>query len=440
MKRTPVRSHLVGLTAALALGGATLLAGCSSLLEQNAPSQIQATNLEGPESASLLVDGAKAAFGCAFQAHIMGFGLLTDELDDAQLAAAAWDWDRRSWLQSGGNFASATCDGGQQFGNYTPLHTARFMGDLATSKLASFTDDQVPNRISLQATAEAYAAYSYLLLGEGFCSMAIDGGPEIQPKDVFALAETRFTDAMTHAQTAGNTDILHMAQLGRARTRLDLATLPGATRDDAKLADAKADAQAIPAGFNYQIPYNAASTYAQNNVAVRISLNHLFTVGTRYRDMTFGGVADPRVVITTDNPISKGQDASTLMYYPAKYLDRPDPISLAKYQEAQLIIAEAEYYTNPQTTVGIINQLHDAVGLPHFTSNDPTEIFNQLVEERSRELFLESQRGYDFTRLNLPFDPPAGAAYKRGGNYGSVRCLPLPDVERVNNPNFAKAR
>jgi hypothetical protein len=73
------------------------LAGCAELLKQTAPSRVNADGLAVPANAKLLVDGARAAFGCAFQAYINGGGLMTDELEDTQLAAAAWDYDRRAW-------------------------------------------------------------------------------------------------------------------------------------------------------------------------------------------------------------------------------------------------------------------------------------------------------------------------------------------------------
>jgi hypothetical protein len=36
-------------------------------------------------------------------------------------------------------------------------------------------------------------------------------------------------------------------------------------------------------------------------------------------------------------------------------------------------------------------------------------------------------------RLNLPFD--TGTTFK-GVPYGNTTCLPLPDAERLANPNF----
>jgi starch-binding outer membrane protein, SusD/RagB family len=63
----------------------------------------------------------------------------------------------------------------------------------------------------------------------------------------------------------------------------------------------------------------------------------------------------------------------------------------------------------------------------------------QLVEERRRELFLEGHRLGDIRRYNLAMSPAAGTAYPGGGGtYGSQSCFPLPDVERINNPNISK--
>lgn len=427
-----------GVVASAALvAGAT---GCSELLDQEAPSRVLEETLQGAAAAKLQVDGARAAFGCAFQAYVTGMGLIVDELEDTQLAAAGWDWDRRSMLPIGGNYATAVCDGAQQFGIYTPMQTARYTADLATANLKKFTDAEVANRVALIATAAAYSGYAHLLLGEGFCTTAVDGGAELQPKDVFALAETRFTEAITNATTANNAPLLNLARIGRARTRLDLAKLPGQPVVNAKLTEARADAEAVPAGFVFNIPYNAAATYSRNMLFIRNTESVLYGVGPRYRGMTFGGVADPRVKTRAGG---RGQDQLTNNVWLAdKYTSQGSPIALARYQEARLIMAEADYHlSGPASAVAYINALHTAVGLPAFSSSDPTEILNQLIEERARELFLEGQRGYDFNRFNLPFSPPVGANFEdgarnKGGTYGSVRCLPLPNVERDNNPNL----
>jgi len=440
MRKTTLRLTR-GAAGVMAAASLTLgLIGCSELLEQEAPSRVLETTLEGAAAAKLQVDGARAAVGCAFQAYVTGMGLIVDELEDTQLAAAGWDWDRRSALAIGGNYATAVCDGTQQFGIYTPMQTARYTADLALGNLKKFSDAEVVNRVALIATAAAYSGYAHLLLGEGFCTMAIDGGAELQPKDVFTLAEAKFTEAIAAATTANNAALLNLARVGRARTRLDLAKLPGQAVVNAKLTEARADAEAVPAGFVSNIPYNPAATYSRNMLFVRNTESVLYGVGPRYRGMTFSGVADPRVRTRASG---RGQDQlTTNVWIAEKYTAQSSPIALAKYQEARLIMAEADYHlVGPTAAVPYINALHAAVSLPAYEGTDPAEIMSTLIEERARELFLEGQRGYDFNRFNLPFNPPVGAQFQdatrnKGGTYGSVRCLPLPNVERDNNSNL----
>jgi len=446
-----MRSLTAGLMrrGALVLGVVAGTASCNELLDQSAPSRVLEETLQGPAAAKLIVDGARAAFGCVFQAYVTGMGLLVDELEDTQLAAAGWDWDRRTMLPVGGNFATATCDGAQQFGVYTPLQTARYTADLALANLKGFSDAEVVDRVKLIGTAALFSGYSHILLGEGFCSAAVDGGPELTPAAVFALAEAKFTEAITAATTANDAAVLNAARVGRARARLNQAKLPGQAVVSAKLTEARADAAAVPAGFVFNIPYNPASTFSRNMFVVRNRESRLYGVAPRYWAMTFNGVTDTRVRVTQG---SRGQDNLTNnVYFADKYSAQNSPIALAKYAEARLIMAEADYHlVGPSAAVPYINALHAAVNLPDFNSSDPAAILAQLIEERSRELFLESHRAYDVKRFNLPLDPapgtgfmppnPNGVTRNKGGTYGDVRCLPLPDVERDNNPNLSVGR
>ena len=80
-------------------------------------------------------------------------------------------------------------------------------------------------------------------------------------------------------------------------------------------------------------------------------------------------------------------------------------------------------------------------GLPAYDATGQTaaQVLTQLVEERRRELFLEGHRLGDLRRYKLPLLPAAGTAYTlAGGVYDAQSCFPLPDVERINNPNINK--
>jgi hypothetical protein len=89
--------------------------------------------------------------------------------------------------------------------------------------------------------------------------------------------------------------------------------------------------------------------------------------------------------------------------------------------------------------VTAINGLRAAAGLQPYTGGtDAAAIQALIIDERRRALFLEGFRNFDMQRFNVPFNPPVGTAYPlKGGTYGNTRCLPLPDIERFNNPNIS---
>jgi hypothetical protein len=412
------------------------LAGCDSLLEVQAPSRVLAENLNNPAAAKLLVDGARAAFGCAFQAYVNGTALLTDEMEDTQLAAAAWDWDRRGWTGALGQaYAESGCSAFQIFGVYSPLQTARFSADDAITRLTNFNDQEVSGRVALLAQANMLAGYSRILLGEGFCSAAVDLGPEMQPAEFFAQAETRFTEAINQAGQASNTAIATAARIGRARARLNQARIRGQPINAAKYAEAKADAQQVTdAAFVYNMPFSSAAIYAQNNIVQRNRLSLLHGVAVQYRTLN-----DPRVKVT--NSGLRGADAVNTVWFADKYTSLNTPIPLARYAEAQLIVAEAELAAgNTGPAITVLNNLRGraGVGLPTYTGpTDPASVQAFLLDERRKELFLEGHHFWDINRFNLPLDPAAGTPYPgKGGTYADLRCLPLPDIERIGNPNL----
>ena len=110
---------------------------------------------------------------------------------------------------------------------------------------------------------------------------------------------------------------------------------------------------------------------------------------------------------------------------------------MATWEEAQLILAEVALDNNQlQEAVDIINTLHDRVGLGEFSSTDASEIREQLIYERSAELFLEGQHMQDLERFNLDLIPAPGTPFPHGGEFSNQICFPLPEVEYLNNPNI----
>ncbi|HEX2094324.1 MAG TPA: RagB/SusD family nutrient uptake outer membrane protein [Longimicrobiaceae bacterium] len=408
------------LGAVLALALAT--GACDSLLDVEAASRIPAVALDDPAAAALLLNGAIGDFECALGSYVVMSGILGEELVDATQTADRWPYDRRDVQPSDRRYGEFACT---VLGIYTPLSTARWTAENVLAKLKAWTDTQVQGRGVMIATAAAYSGYSHLLLGEGFCSgvlldEALKPGGESPRADILRRAVDRFTEALQAAQAAGNTDIANMALVGRARAKLDLGDRAGAA----------VDARLVTANYVKNATASTTASRRENRVFEQNNQSQAVTVGPTYRNLTFGGVADPRVRVTdTGRTATDGNRIWTQN----KYASLATVIPIATWDEAQLIIAEVE---GGQAAVNIINAFHTRAGLPAFASTDPAAIQRQVIEERRRELFLEGHHLGDIIRYNLALTPATGTGFPKGGTYGNTTCLPLPNIERLNNPNI----
>jgi starch-binding outer membrane protein, SusD/RagB family len=422
--RNRITTALQSKTIPLALIPLTLVAlsGCNTddLLEVDAPTRIPADNLENPASAALLVNGALGDFECAWGMHIVVGAILGDEMADAQLGAAGWPLDRRDMATNDG-YGTSGCGSNQTPGSYVPISVARWVADNTLTKLQAWTDQEVLKRDSLIAMSANLAGFSYAMLATDFCSAAVDLGPELQPTALFTLAEQRFTTAIEAATRANATVLLNAARVGRARVR----TFAN------KKAEAAADARLIPAGFVWNATAASVNTRRQNRVFAVNNSSRFYTIEPLSRDLMTAGVKDPRtaVITTSGNRAADG----TQLWEQTKFRSLTDPIPIASYTEAQLIIAEAE---GGATAITILNALRTRAGLPALSAAETTNLAQTLIEERRKELWMEGHRMYDIIRFNIPQQPAAGTAFVRGGFYGNIKCLPLPDIERFNNPNI----
>jgi hypothetical protein len=406
------------------IAASTLFAACSTdrFLNVNAPSRVPVETLDSPGNAGLMVNSAIGDFECAFGSAVIVEGIISDELADAQLGAAAWPYDRRDAnTQTNGSYGVNACTNNQTPGIYTPLSTARWSADNALTKLQGWTDAEVPNRGNLLAQAALYAGFSYAMLGMSMCDAAFDLQAPINQAAMFALAEQRFTTAITTTGAAAS--IVNAAYVGRARVRLYQGNKTGAGTD----------AALVPSGFVLNAGTGSNDNRRYNRIYAATGQFGFYTVEAVSRALqTENGQADPRSATITMT--TRPADAKSLIVEPAKYTAYTSPIRLASYDEAQLILAEAQ---GGATAANIINTMRAAVGLTPYTgATTPAAIQTLIVSERQRVLFVEGFRNYDIQRFNLPLSPPAGTVYPlKGGFYGNTICLPLPDVERFNNPN-----
>jgi len=420
-KGDPMASWYRHTAAALAL---VSTAGCSSLIEVEAPSRVRSDVVAQPANAALLVNSAGADLECALAHYVVATGLVGNELEIGTTLIVMKEYDKRDFNPTSSSYTNVVCSGNVEgnVGLYKPLSTARFQGDNTVALLEGWSDAEVPNRQKLIATAASYAGYSLILLGESMCSAAIDLGPELSPAQLFAEAATRFTKALTAAQAANDASLQNWALVGRARARLRQGDKSGAS----------SDAAAVPIDFVMNATYSSDSPRRENLIWVHGQRSRTYTVDPSYRGLTFEGVADPRVAVVQG--AGTATDGVTPLWIATKYASSSSPIALATGIEARLIVAEA---AGGQTAVDIINELHLRAELPPFASTDEAEIQAQIVEERRREFFLDGHHLGDVRQYGLPLTPAAGTPFKDGGGvYQSQQCFPLPDIERLNNPNL----
>jgi hypothetical protein len=404
------------------------MSACNSLLDVTNPGSVPVESLSDPALAPALASAAMQTLQCGVMQYAATAGMLSGEYLSANGFVDNHPWQWRGIVEIKG--APGSCSYTRTttaMGFYTPLQQARFQLDDAFNRLDNFTDAQVSGRADLQATMRAYAGYADLLLGEGMCTMTMDNGPQMTSAQVFAIAEQRFTDAIARATAVNDQSILNMALVGRARTRLDLKNLSGAA----------ADANLVPSGFVRNAEFTEGGVAQRENRIYNLTIrNDYLSVADAYRNLTVNGVAgtvaDPRVKVKDAG--RKGNDGITPMWQQQKFVAQlgGSPIPIASWNEAQLIYAEA---VGGQPALDAINRVRTANGVPTLAGPAPTgQAFTDLIlEERRRQLFSEGQRYTDMLRYNLPF--PSGVTLK-GQIYSTLTCVPLPDVETRNNPNF----
>ena len=426
------------LAAAAAGSAAAFAAGCSDrLLNVTTPSRLTESTFLQAQNAPLITRSAQADFECALGAYVVASGLGSGELTDASQTASRWSYDRRDVLPGDALYATGPCDAvGLGLGVYTPVSTARYTNDQALRALDGWTDAEVAGRAALQLNAAVYAGFSYVLLAEGFCSGAVNGGAEVTTANLLDSADARFTRALAVAAavTGARRDSLRRdtlvfaAYAGRARARIGRGNRAGAAEDAAR----------VPLGFALTTTGDNNSERRTNRVFTQNNRDFAVTVAPAYRALTVAGQADPRVRVTDAN--RNAADGSNRVFTQTKYASLTSGIPIANGIEARLILAEAQGAGQGVATLNAL-RARAGVALPALTAAEAADFQGTVFEERRRELFLQGTRWYDVRRGNLPLVPapgvvyPAGGTQPKGGTYGDQRCWPLPDVERAANPN-----
>jgi hypothetical protein len=374
--------------------------------------------------------GAKAALFQSYDSKIVwGDGLFGDEMNSVGTDPTIIDWDRRKVpSSSGGGSSRERSIGG---GNYVLIQRATFVSSDAQDRILAgqFEELTQPYEDSKEyARFSAYDAFARTWLADMYCTVAFGGvGPELTSDQAYQMAEERFTQAIdaSHAEP----EIRNAALVGRARVRLILGDETGAL----------ADAQQVPADFEFLAVYSTNSFPQRNRVHFRTWDWSNFSIDLSFVGLTIDdtGLPDPRTA-TEKNP-SPAREPTLDLYTPLKVPTASSPLRIATGDEAQYIIAELE---GGEEAVQIINEVRARKGIdtPWVPDTwDPVEIRDKVIEERRRTLFLDGVRLGDLrrylTKYGLDFFT-TWIPHPQGGEMGNQTCMPMPDIERQNNPGL----
>ena len=281
--------------------------------------------------------------------------------------------------------------------------------------------DFAKSPVAAQALVDA--GFAERLLGENMCVGIIDGGAAQPRKIYFTRAEAEFTEAMSVAAAAGNTNLQRAAQAGRASVRVWLGDWSGAV----------ADASAIPTGFVYQAIYSSLEQAQYNRIywsnANQPERGHS-VVGTFF-EQYYLTTKDPRASWSTNPAFPKGT-SGILWEFSTKYTATNSPMNLVSAREMKLIIAESKLRNGDwQGALADINAIRATVGVPPWSATNIAEGWTALGKERAIELWLEGRRLGDLYRWK---DDKVPGTFD--DMTGRDLCFPIGISEQNSNPNL----
>jgi hypothetical protein len=428
------------LRALTALGVAGALGACDGLLSVENPGAIGDEDLNASSLVPLLVNSVTGDFQAMYTDLAYYGAVLTDEAVTGHNFETIIQIDLRIMDDANGTLNADI---------YQPLQAARFAADSISSRLRTL----IPNATQDVRLAQtlAYGGYTYVLLGEYFCSAPVDvngkPGPALQPDELLRRGLARFEEAIqvvTAAKAAGANAaevdrITNLARVGAARASLQLG-------DKAK---AIQYASQVPAGFVAWVAHsgNAARQYNPFHAATTGS-NHNLGVDARFRNLN-----DPRIRHEARGVL--GHNRSTILFKPFQPesfegwtpaapvgFERTTDVRFSSGLEARYIVAEAQGPT--PATLAFVNERR-AVGtqaaLPATAS--AADIMSALREQRARDFYMDGHRLGDLRRylaqgVNDPRHQFPSGAHPNPlfGEYQNATCFVIPLAEKIGNPNL----
>jgi len=412
-----ILSRALASAAALAVG----LTGCDNFLTVKNPTVIEVASLDPVADAPVLANSAVQNLTSAYGWLIMYTAWMSGETDVAETFPTRNEFGRRAVDPSNGSLSGDV---------WFPLSQAAASSYLVLEKtLPSPTTNENYQK------AHFTLAFAFTFMAENFCQGTVRSGAPLTTAAMLDSAILHFTSAVdigTAANTTASIAMARAALVGRARAKLQKTT------DNA---GAIADANAVPAGFNYnteQFDDLSNRTRLGNRLWQFTADRGSIAVAPAWR------VVDPRVAqrVAPSNLLPQDSnypiDRALPYVIQNKYPGFATPIRLASKIEADYIAAEAG---GSATQLTHIQARRAANGIAAYAgATDAVSVLAEFETQRGLEFFLENKRLGDLVR-NGPavlFAPVPGSTYFKAGfsPVGSQTCIPLPITETDNNPNF----
>jgi starch-binding outer membrane protein, SusD/RagB family len=437
---------------ALLAGGLLMVGtGCDDLLQVRNPGIIDAATIDLVEHSQTFSLSAWTSFARSYGDHVVYTAWFTNEMWVGDSFPTRNDFGRRQLDDRNSTYNADV---------YQPLAQALAQSDDAADVALTAVDaaraDQnealeTRSRVDL-SRARVAAGFSLVLMGEAYCRGTIkdgrDHGPALSWQQVLGEAIGRFDDVIGTAAALSGAEArsFHQAaHVGAARASLQRG----------EYAQAIAYASGVEKDFELTVAYvDQAGTWTQRlrlgNRAFQFGpggARESFVVPPHYREMGVR-MADAEAVTDGDPRITyfdsgrNAQDNELRLWGQLKYPNWASHKRLASYLEAQYIIAEAEYHLgNPAPAMALIDERRAVGGQGGFAGTGEA-VLRELMDQRSRDFWLEAKRMGDFRRnpgaVPNILEPGVGSYYKdvQGGLVDNQTCWPMPFSEWNANPHI----
>lgn len=470
--RFPIK-RFAGLGVAVALSASL---ACNNFLDVQNPNSVNVGNLEDSTYANLLVNGAIGEFQAMYSTVAMYGSVLSDESRSDHVNASYGPIDQRTFTNL--NDIDELV--------YRPLQRTRYAADTVAQRFVGYFGERAGTDLRV-ARMLALGGYTYMLLGETFCSAPINLSAAHTPEELFQMARPKLDSAITIAMAAkaagakavAADSIIGLALVAAARTSLDLGDKAAA----ASYANAVPDSaptfdefrvyyiEGIPpqsgmptnpfwSALGQPIP-SESGTNTSGGVRY-LSADVWVAVGEAFQD-----VHDPRMPMTPsrvkamdgrmqyvankpasfggfvrdagalDTTVNASGDTVVTTVYVGTPMTPGASIRIASALEARYIAAEAA--GGDAATLAFVNEQRAANDQPPSAATTPSAVLADLREQRRREFFLDGHRLGDIRRYAAQYDVsyfPTGQFPGSTEEYGSQQCFVIPISEVNSNPNL----